>query len=104
MIRCLVKWLTVCVVLAGTPQAADRAAMVAEVVKTGSVILAGVRFEPGRNALTVTSEPVLGEARAMLLEHTEWIFEVQVHTDEAGNPEQDRALSASRADVVVDWL
>jgi len=104
MIRCLVLWLTVCVVLAGTPQAADRAAMVTEVVKTGSVILAGVCFEPGRAAFTASSEPVLAEVRAMLLEHAEWTFEVQVHNDEAGSLEQDRALSASRADVVVDWL
>jgi len=85
-------------------QSADRTAMTAEVIRTGSVILEGVTFEPDRAVLARDSDRVLEDLRGMLLEHTEWTFEVQVHTDESGDPEQGRALSAARADTVVGWL
>jgi OOP family OmpA-OmpF porin len=85
-------------------QSADRTAMTAEVVRTGSVILEGVTFELDRAVLMRGSDRVLEELRAMLLEHTEWAFEVQVHTDESSDPEQARTLSAARADTVVGWL
>ena len=41
---------------------------------------------------------------AMLAEHTEWTFEVQVHTDESGDADRDHTLSAARADAVAAWL
>jgi len=78
--------------------------MIAEVVRTGAVIVAGVTFDRERTQPAAASEAALGEVRALLLEHTEWTFEVQVHTDEAGTAEADRALSAARADAVVQWL
>ena len=85
-------------------QSADRTAMTAEVIRTGSVILEGVTFEPDRAVLARDSDRVLEDLRGMLLEHTEWTFEVHVHTDESGDPEQGRALSVARADtVVLDW-
>ena len=64
----------------------------------------GREFEPDRAVLARDSDRVLEELRGMLLEHTEWTFEVQVHTDESGDPEQGHALSAARADTVVGWL
>ena len=42
--------------------------------------------------------------RAALLEHTEWTFEVQVHTDETGAPDTDLRLASARAAAVVRWL
>ena len=65
--------------------------MIAEVVGTGSVIVRGVDVR-GRRPSAVGR---LGTARsthvrAMLREHDEWTFEVQVHTDDGGTPEQDR--------------
>ena len=86
------------------PQAGTRSAMIAEVVRTGSVIVAGVTFEDRAAEPTASSELALGELRAVLLDHAEWTFEVQVHTDEGGTPEADGALSATRAGAIVRWL
>jgi len=40
----------------------------------------------------------------MLDEHREWTFEVQVHTDDMGDPNRDQDLSKARTTAVVDWL
>ena len=40
----------------------------------------------------------------MLDEHTEWTFEVQVHTDEMGDANRDQDLSKARTTAVVAWL
>jgi OmpA-OmpF porin, OOP family len=93
---------SLCVALRG--QSADAAAMIAEVVRTGSVIVRGVEFDPGQAAATVGSQRSLAEIYAVLTEHDEWSFEVQVHTDESGNAAQDRALTDARAEWLVAWL
>jgi outer membrane protein OmpA-like peptidoglycan-associated protein len=78
--------------------------MIAEVVRTGSVIVAGVTFDRDRTQPAASSDPALDELRAVLLEHMEWTFEVQVHTDETDTPDKDLSLSSARADAVVRWL
>ncbi len=70
--------------------------MIAEVVRNGSVIVREMSSS-GAGTLSARSEAALDEVRPMLVEHDEWTFEVQVHTDEAGDPERDRALSTARA-------
>jgi outer membrane protein OmpA-like peptidoglycan-associated protein len=78
--------------------------MIVEVVRTGSAILSGIRFEPGRDAPAASSETSLAAVRAMLVEHDEWTFEVQVRTAETGDALRDETLSAARAKAIVDWL
>jgi OmpA-OmpF porin, OOP family len=102
MIQCLVLCLTLAA--PGPTQAIGAATMIAEVVRGGSVIVRGVEFEANANSPSAGSEPALRQLRAMLLEHDEWVFEVQVHTDDGGDPGRDQALSAARAAAVVEWL
>jgi OOP family OmpA-OmpF porin len=86
------------------PQVQDAGAMIAEVVRTGSVIVRGLEFDRNGDSPSAGSEPVLRRLGAMLLEHAEWTFEVQAHTDETGDPARDQALSSARAKAVVAWL
>jgi OmpA-OmpF porin, OOP family len=85
-------------------QPTDARAMIAEVVRGGSVIVRGISFDGQSESPSAGSEPALRQVRAMLLEHDEWVFEVQVHTDDGGDPGRDQTLSAARATAVVEWL
>jgi len=87
-----------------TAQSPGAKAMIAEVVRTGALIVRHVTFEPDAEAPAAGSEAALDDLRAVLVEHDEWTFEVQVHTDDGGTPERDAALSAARAGAVVSWL
>jgi outer membrane protein OmpA-like peptidoglycan-associated protein len=82
----------------------DAAAMAAEVYRSGSVIVYGIEFEAGAAALPSVALPVLSEIRKMLVEHSDWRFEVQAHTSEAGGKAANLALSKARARAVVSWL
>jgi OOP family OmpA-OmpF porin len=86
------------------PQGQDAKTIIAEVVRTGSVIVRGIEFGKNVESPTSASAPALRQLRAMLLEHAEWTFEVQVHTNETGDPARDQALSSARAAAVVRWL
>ena len=85
-------------------QSAGVTAMIADVVRTGSLIVRQVHFDLATDAPTPGSEAVLSDLLAMLREHDEWTFEVQVHTDETGAANTDLQLSAARASAVVHWL
>ena len=89
---------------AGTAQPTTSQAMIAEVVRNGSVIVRDIEFSSGDATPSVQSEAALRQVRRMLLEHDEWTFEVQVHTNETGERDRDQALSDARARAVVRWL
>ena len=89
---------------AGTAQPSTAQAMIAEVVRNGSVVIGEIEFSSGDGTPTVRSEAALRQVRSMLLEHDEWSFEVQVHTNETGDRDRDQALSDARARAVVRWL
>jgi OmpA-OmpF porin, OOP family len=78
--------------------------LVAEVVRTGWLALPEVRFAGDAAEATPASMAALDRVRAMLAEHTEWTFEVQVHSHDAATPEADQALSDARAEWLVGWL
>jgi outer membrane protein OmpA-like peptidoglycan-associated protein len=94
----------VCSGVVGSSQTQDAAAMIAEVVRSGSVMVRGIEFDPRAATLSARSKPALEEVRRMLDEHTEWTFEVQVHTDEMGDANRDQDLSKARTTAVLDWL
>ena len=85
-------------------QSALTGAMIAEVVATGSLIVRHVTFDAGSEAPAPGSDAALEALRAVLVEHDEWAFEVQVHTDDGGTAERDATLSTARAKAVVSWL
>ena len=73
--------------------------MTAEVIRTGSVIVRDVNSFRA-DAPSSGSEPALRDLAAMLREHDEWTFEVQVHTDEGSLPRstpRDRPSVRSRS-------
>lgn len=88
----------------GAAQPSASQAMIAEVVRNGSVIVREIEFARGAGTLSVRSEAVLRQVRSMLLEHDEWTFEVQVHTNETGDRDRDQVLSDARARALVEWL
>ena len=85
-------------------QSPRKQVMIAEVVRTGSLIVRGMTFEADADVPAAGSESALDDVRAMLAERDEWTFEVQAHTDDGGTPERDAALSTARAGAVVSWL
>ena len=64
--------------------------MIAEVVATGSLIVRQVTFDAGSEAPAASSDGALEQLRAVLAEHDEWTFEVQVHTDDGGTARAGR--------------
>ena len=100
LLLCLpLAWITPVAGQSPVPQA-----MIAEVVRTGALIVRHVTFDVSAEVPTADSEAALDDLRAVLIEHDEWTFEVQVHTDDGGTPERDAALSTARARSVVSWL
>jgi outer membrane protein OmpA-like peptidoglycan-associated protein len=91
-------------VTAASSSAAGTPVLIAEVVRNGSVVVRDVEFAKGNGAPTPQSRQALRAVRAMLLEHDEWTFEVRVYCGESGDAARDRALAASRAKSVVEYL
>ena len=82
----------------------DAAAMEAEIHRTGAVVLYGIRFETDQAKLQAGSGKVLAEIVKLLTDRTDWRFEVQAHTDHAGEKARNLALSEQRARAIVEWL
>ena len=91
-------------VAAMSAQSAAAKAMTAEVIATGSLIVRHVEFDSATDTPTPGSEPALRDLAAMLQQHDEWTFEVQVHTDEGSTAAAHTARSTVRAKSVVAWL
>lgn len=75
-------------------------------VRDGKIdILDKVQFAAGKAVILPASFPLLGQVASVLKAHPEIEqVEVQGHTDSAGAPEKNMALSQSRAQAVVDYL
>ena len=83
-------------------QSAAAKAMIAEVVRTGSVIVRASTFDPRADgAGRILGPGARSSLRAVLTERDEWTFEVQVHTDETGAADTDLRLTTSRAQAIV---
>lgn len=74
-------------------------------VGTELVILQQVQFATATAKLTGNSDEILSEVASVLKEHDEILkLEIQGHTDDAGNKENNKKLSQNRADAVMKAL
>jgi outer membrane protein OmpA-like peptidoglycan-associated protein len=71
---------------------------------SGRVATHGVLFDTGSDRLRPESTPTLKEISAMLGEHPELELTIEGHTDDAGDPAANQALSQRRAEAVKAYL
>jgi OOP family OmpA-OmpF porin len=76
----------------------------AEILQTGSASIEDVEFVPDSIAWSPRSVRALEQILRLLQRHTEWRFEVQVHTSGSADGPADRTLSDRRAEALVAWL
>ena len=63
-----------------------------------------IEFETGKNLLLPVSIPVLEQVLEVLNTAPQLTLKIEGHTDDQGNAVNNRTLSQSRAQAVVDWL
>ena len=62
--------------------------------------LYGIHFETGKAAIQQESQALLDDIAAVMKQFPDWRLEIAGHTDAAGDPAQNEALSRARADAV----
>ena len=62
--------------------------------------LYGIHFETGQAAIQQQSQALLDDIAAVMKQFPTWRLEIAGHTDAAGDPAQNEALSRARADAV----
>jgi opacity protein-like surface antigen len=67
-------------------------------------VLVGVNFDFNKATLRPESYPILDNAAAILLSHSDVTVEVQGHTDQIGSDKYNDGLSKRRADAVKKYL
>ena len=66
--------------------------------------LYGIHFETGEAAIQPELQGLLDDIAAVMKQFPDWRLEIAGHTDAAGDPAQNEALSRARADAVVAAL
>ncbi|MDD3080298.1 MAG: DUF5723 family protein [Paludibacter sp.] len=66
--------------------------------------LQGIQFESGRATIKKSSNTILNQIAKVLTDNPNYLVEVQGHTDNVGNPENNQKLSEARANSVRDYL
>ena len=66
--------------------------------------LYGIHFETGQAAIQQESQSLLDDIAAVMKQFPDWRLEIVGHTDAAGDPAQNEALSRARADAVMAAL
>ena len=64
----------------------------------------GIEFETGKATIKKKSYPLLDQIAKIFIENSNYIIEVQGHTDNVGKPESNQLLSYNRANAVRDYL
>lgn len=64
----------------------------------------GIQFETGKATILPKSFPLLDKIAATFIENTNFIIEVQGHTDNVGKADYNKKLSDDRAHSVMDYL
>jgi outer membrane protein OmpA-like peptidoglycan-associated protein len=66
--------------------------------------MSGIEFETGKAKIRKTSFPLLDKIAETFVENSNYMIEVQGHTDNTGKAETNKKLSQKRADAVKDYL
>lgn len=64
----------------------------------------GIEFETGKATIKKKSFPLLNQIAKIFIENSNYIIEVQGHTDNTGKAEVNKRLSEQRADAVMVYL
>lgn len=64
----------------------------------------GIQFETGKATILKKSYPLLDQIAGIFIENSNYIIEVQGHTDNVGKAELNKKLSDERAHSVMDYL
>ena len=64
----------------------------------------GIEFETGKASIKSKSYPLLNQIAKIFIDNTNYIVEVQGHTDNTGKAEANQVLSEKRANAVRDYL
>lgn len=64
----------------------------------------GIKFETGKATIKKVSFPLLNKIAAIFIENTNYIIEVQGHTDNVGKADYNMRLSDARANSVMNYL
>jgi len=64
----------------------------------------GIEFESGKATIKSKSYPLLNQIAKIFIDNTNYIVEVQGHTDNTGKAEVNQELSEKRANAVRDYL
>ena len=64
----------------------------------------GIEFESGKATIKKKSYPLLDQIAQIFIENSNYIIEVQGHTDNTGSPELNKTLSDKRAHAVMDYM
>jgi outer membrane protein OmpA-like peptidoglycan-associated protein len=64
----------------------------------------GIQFENGKAVIKKVSFPLLDQIAKKFIENTNFIIEVQGHTDNGGTAEYNKKLSEARANAVMNYL
>lgn len=83
---------------------ADADALLGGLAATGHVAVSGLFFDTGKAELKAESQPALAEIGKLLAKQPGLKLFVVGHTDAAGTPESNLALSQARAEAVLQAL
>lgn len=61
-------------------------------------------FQPGKNVLDASSQPLVDRIAAMMSRHPDLVIRIEGHTDNIGDPDDNMRLSAERALAVQAML
>jgi outer membrane protein OmpA-like peptidoglycan-associated protein len=75
-----------------------------ELMELGTVILHGILFDTGSDALRPESTPTLKEIGMLMEEHPELKLAIEGHTDDRGDEASNQTLSERRAEAVRAYL
>ena len=64
----------------------------------------GIEFESGKAVIKQKSYPLLNQIAQLFIENSNYIIEIQGHTDNTGKAETNQYLSEKRAEAVRDYL
>lgn len=64
----------------------------------------GIEFETGKSTIKSKSFPLLDQIANIFIENSNYIIEVQGHTDNTGKAESNKTLSDKRAHAVMDYM
>ena len=64
----------------------------------------GIEFETGKATIKPKSFPLLDQIANIFIENSDYIIEVQGHTDNTGKAEANKTLSDKRAHAVMDYM